>query len=106
MIDSETDEDADTFEDEVLLEGIILPPARGKRAKQPELSESDAGCSADWPPRQTLDVSSLPDGQTLAWFEANFVDWRRTAELVLRAWMKSRLRAAPRVGHRGDETSG
>jgi hypothetical protein len=106
MIDSETDEDADTVEDEVLLEGIVLPPARRKRAKQPEVSRSDAGCSADWPPCETLDPPFVSDGETLAWYKANFVDWRRTAELVLRGWMTSRSRSRPRVGHRGDETSG
>ena len=82
MISDQSDEDADTLDDDKLLATYLgidpQIPAHGV----PEASEP-----LDWPPTTEHDVGLTIDSMTLAWFKANHTDWQHQMRFVLRAWV-------------------
>lgn len=86
MISDEPDEDADTLDDETLLEnylGVSAPncPAGGSATDLP-----------DWPQRRERDLGLNLDAETLAWFKTRHFDWQPTMASVLRAWVAAQTR--------------
>jgi hypothetical protein len=81
MISDEPDEDADTLGDDPTLETFF----------DDEPLKSDSPCTmldaTEWPGRLAPDVGLHVDTETLTWFQANHVNWRRQMRFVLRAWM-------------------
>jgi uncharacterized protein (DUF4415 family) len=79
MISDEPDEDADSLDDDALIEaytGTILPPA-GPEGPSP----------ADWPPRRAVQEPLTVDADLLAWFKTNHPDWQRRIPAILRGWI-------------------
>jgi uncharacterized protein (DUF4415 family) len=79
MISDEPDEDADSLDDDALIEactGTVPPPAA-----------SEGPGPADWPPRQTASDKLTVDADVLAWFKANHTDWQRRIPAILRGWI-------------------
>jgi uncharacterized protein (DUF4415 family) len=93
MISDEADEDADSLDDEAVLETYlgVKAPRRGSVADSPT-------AMPDWPqsPRHQLGLDL--DADTLAWFKANHADWRSRMAGVLRAWVAARTRAGQSPG--------
>jgi uncharacterized protein (DUF4415 family) len=84
MISDEPDEDADSLDDDALIEaytGTILPPAA---AEGPE--------PADWPPRRAAREKLTIDADVLAWFKANHADWQQRIPAILRGWIAAQSR--------------
>jgi uncharacterized protein (DUF4415 family) len=89
MISDEPDEDADTVDDETLLETCVgaEPPKR-------DSSVDHAPDMPDFPrSRKAPNVRTDLDAGTLAWFKANHADWQQQIGAVLRAWVAARSRA-------------
>jgi hypothetical protein len=89
MISDEPDEDADTVDDETLLEtcmGAVLP----KR-------EANAGHVSDFQDfPQSYGVPNMSteiDADIVAWFKANHADWQQQMGAVLRGWVVAHSRA-------------
>ena len=81
MISDQSDEDADTFDDDKLVAtylGVDRQPAQ-HTVVAPEPS--------DWPPTSEHNIGLAVDSMTLAWFKANHADWQRQMRFVLRAWV-------------------
>ena len=76
---SEPEADADTLDDDELLEAYFSldKPASGK---QPVVVP-------DWPPRRGSSVSISIDPDIATWFKAHHRDWRGEINFVLRAWI-------------------
>ena len=81
MISDQSDEDADTLDDDKLLAAYLgldpQKPAQAVTATQP----------SDWPPATEHAVGLSIDNITLDWFKANHTDWQRQMRFVLRAWV-------------------
>ena len=90
MISDHPDEDADNFQDDVLLKGIVGvdTPAETTRGHAPV---------ADWPPATARDAGLNLSHGTLAWFQANHADWRQEIGNVLQAWVMLKSRPRPDV---------
>nr|WP_294522409.1 BrnA antitoxin family protein [uncultured Rhodopila sp.] len=81
MISDEPDEDADSLDDDALVEaytGTIITPEPTAAAIPPP---------ADWPYSASQQDTLAVDADILAWFQANHPDWRRRVSAVLRAWI-------------------
>jgi hypothetical protein len=90
MISNDQDEDADILDDETLLENYL-----GTDAPKPPAGTDGAACMADWPPSRGRDLGLHLDAETLAWFQARYVDWRSTIAGVLQAWVAAQTRPRP-----------
>jgi hypothetical protein len=88
MISDEPDEDADSLDDEGLLEGFLAGPQ--------DIAIRPAGTGPqDWPPcHGGRDILAV-DADILAWFKANHEDWQRQIGRVLRAWIATRPSTGP-----------
>jgi hypothetical protein len=89
MISDESDDDADTLDDDALLEAYIDP------APKPG-AESETGSSIpDWPPVPLCNPGPALCARTLAWFKASQTGQRLGPEEVLRGWITSRAQSPP-----------
>jgi uncharacterized protein (DUF4415 family) len=82
MISDDPVEDADILDDDEALESYFdeaSPKPDSRISPIPELP--------DWPARRTAEVGLAIDADTLAWFKATHVDWRREIRCVLRGWV-------------------
>jgi uncharacterized protein (DUF4415 family) len=97
MISDEPDEDADSLDDETLLETYLgvsaLKPAAGDNATD----------LPDWPQRRERDLGLNLDAETLAWFKARHLDWQSTMASILRAWVAAHMR--PDNQHKAETAS-
>lgn len=91
MISDESDEDADSIDDDDLVETYLAPEMPGSHASQREGGADGGAPMWDWPPSGRRDHGLDFDSQTLAWFMANHADWRSEIEDVLRAWVIARM---------------
>jgi uncharacterized protein (DUF4415 family) len=93
MISDEPDEDADSLDDDALVEaytGTILPPL-GAEGPEP----------ADWPPRRATREKLTIDVDILAWFQVNHADWQRRIPAILRGWIAAQAKpGTPDSAHR------
>jgi hypothetical protein len=101
MISDESDEDADTLDDDDLLESYLAPDSPDRIAAERKSGRGSAAAVRDWPASPEPDAALHLDAETLAWFKANHADWRRGAAGVLRAWVVARTRAPPDIQPRG-----
>jgi hypothetical protein len=85
MISDDPDEDADTLDDETVLETYL-----GDGPLRPDTAASVATELPDWPPQAVRDVGLNLDLETLAWFKAANANWRREMRAVLRAWVAAK----------------
>jgi hypothetical protein len=85
MISDEPAEDADLLDDEAAL-GAYLGDAPAKS----DCGSGDGTQLPDWPPRAAEDIRLYLDAETVAWFQAASVDWRREMRFVLRAWVAAK----------------
>ena len=86
MISDEPDEDADSLDDEALIEAYTattLPPAA-----------AEGSAAADWPPRRAAREKLTVDADVLAWFKANHEDWQTRIPAILRGWIAAQSKAA------------
>jgi hypothetical protein len=91
MISDEPDEDADTIDDEGLLQtyaNAALPvraSGSGKAADAPE-----------WPLlRRTPEAWTEIDVKTSAWFKGNRADWQAELRGIVRGWVAAQILVAP-----------
>jgi hypothetical protein len=86
-ISDEPDEDADSLNDEGLLEtclGVETP-------KRQSTSTAAALGIPDWPPsRRVPNVRTEIDVETLTWLKATRPDWRGELGPLLKAWVAAR----------------
>jgi uncharacterized protein (DUF4415 family) len=81
MISDEPDEDADTLDDNGLLDVFLdKPQAASTQGAQP--------APTDWPsrPSRLLDAIYL-DADIVNWFQVNHQDWQQQIRGVLRGWI-------------------
>jgi hypothetical protein len=91
MISDESDEDADTLDDEALLETYV----DAGPAKQLAGSSSAADIQ-EWPqPPEAPGAGWDIDAAILAWFKANHADWREELRTVLRTWASEQTQPLP-----------
>ena len=91
MISDEPDEDADTLDDEALLEVYVGagPPKQQSGSPNPaDMQEWPQSCGA---PGAGSDI----DTATLAWFQANHADWQEELRMVLRTWASVQAQPLP-----------
>jgi hypothetical protein len=88
MTSKRPDEDADTLDDAILLEGVV-----GSYTPRQQFDIDGATSLPDWPPSQVRDVGLHLNHATLAWFQANHADWREEIDIVLQAWIRLKTRA-------------
>ncbi|MFL5253593.1 MAG: hypothetical protein ACJ8AI_11985 [Rhodopila sp.] len=81
------DEDADSLDDDALLEAYL-------RADAPSAGRSAEEALPDWPPLRVREVGLQIETATLDWFKANHQDWCREIHFVLKAWVAAQA-AAP-----------
>jgi hypothetical protein len=89
MISDEPDEDADTPDDDNLLEDMLRPGGPGELESRASVRRSGAKNTIrrDWPPSRLAGLGPDLDVATLSWFKANHDDWRMAMRGVLRAWI-------------------
>ena len=93
MISDEPDEDADTLDDEDLLENYS-----GDDDPESETGAENTQDVLDWPQsHRASDAAPKIDAGTLAWFTANTPAWQEEMGLVLRAWVASHTRSEPDI---------
>jgi uncharacterized protein (DUF4415 family) len=85
MISDNPDEDAESFDDEALVEAYLRP--EHTRAEFGPGEPAPATALPDWPPSTAREIGVTIDPTTLAWFKAHHPDWRREIRFVLRAWV-------------------
>jgi hypothetical protein len=85
MISEEPDEDADTLDDESVLETYL-----GSDALTREAVAGRSTSLQDWPPSHERELGLDLNAETVAWFKANHVDWRLAMASTLRAWVAAR----------------
>jgi uncharacterized protein (DUF4415 family) len=90
MISDEPDEDADSLDDQALLETYL-----GAKAPNRDTAATSAASLPDWPPPIERELGLNLDTGTIAWFRANHTDWRSAIAGVLRAWVAARTRPHP-----------
>lgn len=93
MISDEPDEDADTLDDDSLLENFLEQDRQEPNGKDIAVRGAGAKFSVkvqDWPVPEQQDLEGGIDDATLAWFKANHADWRLQMTAVLRAWVNSK----------------
>ena len=93
MISDQSDEDADTLDDDKLLATYL-----GVDPQKPAQGVAPLPEPLDWPPETEHEVGLSVDNMTLAWFKANHVDWQRQMRFVLRAWVIAQTVQADTVG--------
>ena len=84
MISDQSDEDADSLDDDKLLAAYL---GIGTGSNKPEHHTVAVPEPSDWPPVTEHDVGLTIDNMTLSWFKANHTDWQRQMRFVLRAWV-------------------
>jgi uncharacterized protein (DUF4415 family) len=85
MISDEPDEDADSLDDDALIEaytGTILSPAA-----------PEGPPPAVWPPRHAVQEKLTVDADILDWFKVNHADWQRRIPAILRGWIAAQPKA-------------
>jgi hypothetical protein len=83
-ISDEPDEDADSLDDEDLLETCVGAEA----PKRQSASTTAASGIPDWPPsRRVPNVRTEIDVETLIWLKTTRPDWRSELGPVLKAWV-------------------
>jgi uncharacterized protein (DUF4415 family) len=83
-ISDEPDEDADSLDDENLLETCVGVEA----PKRQSASTAAASGMPDWPPsRRAPNVRAEIDVETLAWFKTTRPNWRDELGSILKAWV-------------------
>jgi hypothetical protein len=87
MISEEPDEDADTLNDDNVLETFL-----GSDASKPGSGLASVSSMPDWPPSREGGLGLDLDAETLAWFKSNHADWRLEMVSVLKSWMTARTR--------------
>lgn len=87
MFPNDSDEDADTLDDDALLEAVLRPD----HAATPKDAEAAV---PDWPSTNTTDTILRIDAGTSDWFKSRHADWRREIRLVLRAWIATQTEGA------------
>ncbi len=92
MISDEPDEDADSLDDESLMETALGSASEPRDATG---RRSGSAIIQDWPLSRLQGLELDIDVQTLAWFKANHVNWRRAMGSVLRGWIAAKSRANP-----------
>jgi hypothetical protein len=93
MISDEPDEDADTLDDEGVMDTCFDPDAGEATERTTPKRPSDATDATrfeDWPPSPLQDLELNLEVGTRAWFKAKHADWRSAMEAVLRSWIESR----------------
>ncbi len=92
MISDEPDEDADTLDDEGVLESCFGPDATKMEAGERAARNRGAVLATmqDWPPSRSPGSNLGLDAETLAWFRANHADWRQAIASVLRGWVAAK----------------
>jgi hypothetical protein len=93
MISDEPDEDADTLDDEGVMDTCFDPDAGAateRTAPKRPSDTTDAARFEDWPPSSLQDLELNLEVGTRAWFKAKHADWRSAMEAVLRSWIESR----------------
>jgi hypothetical protein len=91
MISDEPGEDADSLEDDKMMEAYL-----GDGSKEPADRSGTVPGLPEWPPLVSTDVALSMDAATIAWFKANHADWRRQVRLVLHAWIAAHSDAPER----------
>jgi len=97
MISDESDEDADTLDDDDLLESYLGADSPEDIAAKRKSGADSAAAVRDWPQSCEPEAGPDPDAETLAWFKAHHADWRLGMADVLRAWVAARTRAPPDI---------
>jgi hypothetical protein len=87
MISEEPDEDADTLDDDNVLETYL-----GSEASKSGSGLASVSSMPDWPPSREAGLGLDLDAETFTWFKSNHADWRLEMVSVLRSWMTARLR--------------
>ncbi len=92
MISDEPDEDADTLDDESVLESCFDPSAAKTEAGERTARNRGAVVTdvRDWPRSALQEADFGLDPETLAWFKANHADWRMAIGSVLRGWVAAK----------------
>jgi hypothetical protein len=91
MISDEPDEDADTLDDEGLLETYVDSGPPKQQSGSPNAADT-----REWPqPPGARGAGSDIDAATLAWFKANHADWQEELRTVLRTWASEQTRPLP-----------
>src|ERR1700722_20319894 len=91
MISDEPDEDADTLDDEGLLETYV-----GAGPPQQQSGAPHAADLQEWPQLSgTPGAGSDIDAATPPWFKANHVDWQEELRTVLRTWASVQAQPLP-----------
>jgi hypothetical protein len=100
MISDEPDEDADTQDDEGLLETFIDsdvgeadPEDRGAK-KRASVAIIASGFE-DWPGSDLRDSASGRDAEMLSWFKTNHANSRLAMAAVLRGWTGAKRFLSP-----------
>ena len=93
MISDESDEDADSIDDDDLVETYLAPEISKNDAAQREGGTDGGAPMRDWPPCGGRSHGLDLDPQTLAWFRANHAEWRPEIEGVLRGWVIARRKS-------------
>jgi hypothetical protein len=108
MISDEPDEDADSLDDESLIENFLVPGAAERDAPNRQPTIAAAADFEDWPPSGAWNNAPDLDPETVAWFKAHHQDWRRGMAQTLRAWVHTRTQARSvpdGTATTGDETT-
>jgi hypothetical protein len=83
-ISDEPDEDADSLDDDDLLETCVGAEA----PKRQSTSTAAASGMPDWPPsRRVPNVRAEIDVETLTWFKTTRPNWRDELGSILKAWV-------------------
>jgi hypothetical protein len=112
MISDDPDEDADTRDDQTVMDQFLDQSAGEHDAPQGASALHNGpidphwgAIDQDWPPQQAFalqqDLASIIDPGTLTWFKSNHADWRMAMGAVLRAWIEARRQTQPDVQTRG-----
>jgi hypothetical protein len=83
MISDEPDEDANYFDDDMVLDSLF-----GGDSPTRESGADIATPMADWPPLMARHAGLNLDPGTLAWFKANHADWQAEIGFILRTWVR------------------
>jgi hypothetical protein len=79
MISDDPGEDADTLDDETLMQEYL--------GVRPEAATGSVAAMPDWPPVSRGAVRLDLDAATIDWFRDRHADWRKQMGFVLRAWV-------------------
>lgn len=93
MISDGSDEDADSLDDDDLVETYLVAEVAKADAAKRGMGVDSPPQVEDWPSSDGLDPWSDFGANSLAWFKANHSEWRLAIQGVLRGWVMARAQA-------------